>query len=384
MLETVILDFDEKKGVDVEKKLAILLSMTLIIGTLISPVFSVTGQSAASRVQAEPTSIEWTEPDHAIGETFSINIVAYDVVDLWGWSTGIKYDPTVISYVGYEWGDFVAAGVEVLQIEGTIDLTTGETTKAWSEAATGGTPVNAPSLRLITFNFEIVGYGTTLIEIMGDPFTKVSNVEGESYTAPEVNLVSSSFSFMPAANVPPVADFTWTPTFPVAGVDTVTFDASASYDPDGVGIANMTFDFGDGTSVTLYAEPWVTTHLYEAEGTYTVTLIVWDKGKLPYYTELSTTTTKDIKVVPPAPPSGVDVFTIKEWLGRTTLYRERGTGPLAAGSAFAPGETVTLRGYVYYEGLPVIATNVGFQVNDPDGLVIQRFGDSPSVRVGHE
>jgi hypothetical protein len=86
-------------------------------------------------------------------------------------------------------------------------------------------------------------------------------------------------------NLPPVADFSYSPETPVAG-QTVTFDASHSYDPDG-DIVSYEWDFGDetaGTGVTLE-------HVYAAPGTYAVSLTVMDRE----YSK--TTLTKKIKVV---------------------------------------------------------------------------------------
>ena len=68
----------------------------------------------------------------------------------------------------------------------------------------------------------------------------------------------------------PVASFTYSPTDPVVG-ETVTFDASASYDPNGI-IASYGWDFGDGTTGT----GMTVTHIYATAGTYTVTLTVTD------------------------------------------------------------------------------------------------------------
>lgn len=68
----------------------------------------------------------------------------------------------------------------------------------------------------------------------------------------------------------PVASFTYSPTKPQTN-ETVTFDASASYDPDGT-VVNYTWDFGDrATSTGITA-----THSYAMEGSYTVTLQVTD------------------------------------------------------------------------------------------------------------
>ena len=69
-------------------------------------------------------------------------------------------------------------------------------------------------------------------------------------------------------NRPPVAYFIYT----INGLS-VTFDGSASYDPDG----NITFwhwNFGDGTQGTGK----IATHAYTAYGTYHVTLTVTDDG----------------------------------------------------------------------------------------------------------
>lgn len=79
-----------------------------------------------------------------------------------------------------------------------------------------------------------------------------------------------SFTTEGAANQPPVADFTYT----IVGKN-VTFNASASYDPDG-SIINYTWNFGDGS--IGYGE--IVEHTYAANGTYTVTLTVTDNEGL--------------------------------------------------------------------------------------------------------
>ena len=77
-----------------------------------------------------------------------------------------------------------------------------------------------------------------------------------------------------SANRPPNASFTYTPANPPIH-DAVTFDASASYDPDGT-IVSYEWDFGDGN--TTNNSDSVTTHSYTSESDYNVILTVTDDG----------------------------------------------------------------------------------------------------------
>jgi len=88
----------------------------------------------------------------------------------------------------------------------------------------------------------------------------------------------------------PVALFTHSPSYPVAN-DTVTFNASASYDPDGY-ITTYSWDFGD-ENITAVSNP-IITHSYSNYGNYTVTLTVTDNdGLTDVYSEI-------VEVVDPA------------------------------------------------------------------------------------
>ncbi|GEM_PF-2328277 len=72
------------------------------------------------------------------------------------------------------------------------------------------------------------------------------------------------------SNRPPVAAFAADPTAGAAPL-TVSFDASASSDPDG-SIASFAWDFGDGAT----AEGPMVSHTYRVQGTHTVRLTVTD------------------------------------------------------------------------------------------------------------
>jgi PKD repeat protein len=68
------------------------------------------------------------------------------------------------------------------------------------------------------------------------------------------------------------ADFVYTPNPPSAR-ETVTFNASKSYNVDGV-VTSYNWTFGDG-NVTTISNP-ITTHVYETYGNYTVVLTIAD------------------------------------------------------------------------------------------------------------
>jgi PKD repeat protein len=90
----------------------------------------------------------------------------------------------------------------------------------------------------------------------------------------------------------PVASFIFSPAEPIVA-ETVTFNASASNDPDGT-IVSYVWDFGDGDS----DNGAMVEHAYTTVGTYNVTLTVSDND------ELTRTITKTI-TVKEAPPSDI-------------------------------------------------------------------------------
>ena len=99
--------------------------------------------------------------------------------------------------------------------------------------------------------------------------------------------------------VPPIASFTANPNPAVVG-RSVTFDASASRDPDGNVVA-YAWDFGDSTT----GSGAITTHPYAIPGTFNVTLNVTDNDSL------NGTVSHDVVVqaAPPGPQPPVADFT---------------------------------------------------------------------------
>lgn len=107
-------------------------------------------------------------------------------------------------------------------------------------------------------------------------WANASTVYGETNTSNNV----ASMTFTVRQNLPPVADFTYTPSVPNPG-QAVSFDASPSYDPDGEPILDYAWSFGDdqlGTTKQV-------SHVFEIPGTFTVRLTLTDPYNVIVFTE---------------------------------------------------------------------------------------------------
>ncbi|MCK4394570.1 PKD domain-containing protein, partial [Candidatus Bipolaricaulota bacterium] len=96
-----------------------------------------------------------------------------------------------------------------------------------------------------------------------------------------------------ASNVPPVASFFASPTSGEAPLE-VSFDASASYDPDGA-IVSHGWSFGDGDNGSGASA----THTYSAAGTYSAQLTVTDDDGVTD----STSRSIQVSPIPNIPPT---------------------------------------------------------------------------------
>jgi len=134
----------------------------------------------------------------------------------------------------------------------------------------------------------------------------VTDNEGISGTTAKIATISRA----------PVAVFTHDPDFPIVG-ETVTFNASKSYDPNGF-VANYTWNFGDG-NITTVAYP-VLTHIYAVEGNYLVTLKVTDNGG---YTD----TTSDIVGVRNYPTAAFTYTPDYPIAGKSTSFDASSSSP---------------------------------------------------------
>jgi PKD repeat protein len=133
-------------------------------------------------------------------------------------------------------------------------------------------------------------------------------------------------------NQPPVATFTFSPANPVAGA-VVTFNASGSYDPDGV-ITSYAWSFGDGWSGTGSTA----FHAYGGSGAYTVTLTVTDN----LGTTGSTTRTVQVGVTNQPPVAAFNYSPANPVAGAVVTFN--------ASTSYDPDGVITLYTWAFGDG----------------------------------
>jgi PKD repeat protein len=117
-------------------------------------------------------------------------------------------------------------------------------------------------------------------------------------------------------NKPPIASFTYLPLNPHVG-DSILFNASTSYDPDGF-IASYNWDFGDGNT-TRVSDSIIYYH-YEIPGAYNVTLTVVDSG------ELKNATSKEVTITKP-PLAAFIYLPLRPRVGQTIVFNASESKP---------------------------------------------------------
>jgi PKD repeat protein len=117
----------------------------------------------------------------------------------------------------------------------------------------------------LTFTWDTSGVSPGTYTI-----TAEAAVPDDQNQADNTNSTTVKVNPKPQPPQPPTAAFTYSPSKPLVG-QTVLFNASASYDPDGT-IVSYSWDFGDGTT----GSGKTVTHKYAKAGKYTVKLTVTD------------------------------------------------------------------------------------------------------------
>lgn len=224
------------------------------------------------------------------GSFFSVSLTVTGVTDLDGWESKLTFTPGKLAiadavYPGPGDSPFcVDPGtpgcynlpklVAIDNVAGTVSF------GATSIPIPASGPSGTGPLAMITFEVlcnscsDTIGFAG-LDPITGDDPTKLRSVTPAGIVTIQHTRVPGTFSNLPQNA--PTASFTITPGTGAKVNDLVTFDASASRDPDG-SLVQYNWNFGDGTRENVTTP--IHTHRFATAKTYTITLVVVDNADL--------------------------------------------------------------------------------------------------------
>ena len=271
---------------------------------------------------------------HDPGETFKINITVTNVLDL-------DYFEFTLTYPAGQPPPLLT-GKEIAQGDARANLNRREFSDGHvlvnSTAHIGGVKDN--------FTLAIITFGVTN---PGDCTLHISHSILRNTTGGIISHTGLNGSFMTDK---PVAYFTCSKS-PSVNQETV-FDASSSYDPGNMtlpkkGIANYRWDFNDGNNKTT-PDP-ITTHIYTAEGNYSVNLTVTDhEGKTSSFNRTISARiyTHDVAILYAGPPTDLlnhtsNLYETSGELPINVTVMNNGTAP----DGTAPEETFDVTVYAW-------------------------------------
>ena len=272
-------------------------------------------------------------------------------------------------------------------------------------------------------NLDVQGFMEAFPLLGTDPNQVGAQIQGIIPVGAETATAWTSFQVVggpppppPPANQRPVAGFTYSPYYPYVG-QTVVFDASGSYDPDGWIVAyNWDFD----SNGTVDASGRRVSHIFYTAGSHPVTLTVYD-NRGAYASVTHTVWVQGYAPPPPPPPANPGFYVTIEsgnilhiavqghpsWYtahdyeihletdGSFLGVNQQGTGgaiPLGIVPTPTPQSTLDLSGSVsngrvdYYIQVSSDATKIKFKLlldYDGDGTLDQRTDDiyvGPALR----
>ena len=118
--------------------------------------------------------IAWPSASNPIGGTFSVDAyISGALGNVWGWSIGVTWNPSVLSCTGITEGSYLSANGATLFAPGFIDNYIGKVDAGISDAYSTQQVDSASSGVLCTLSFTILSYGNSAIGLTaGTPGTQ--------------------------------------------------------------------------------------------------------------------------------------------------------------------------------------------------------------------
>jgi hypothetical protein len=239
----------------------------------------------------EPLTIEKNP-----GNNFAVNVTVANVTNVYGWGVVLEWKVGLMSFMNAVEGPFLKTGGSTsfpTPSVGASSVMVGCTLLGFPPAVT---PVNGSGV-LATVNLQVVDTGNCSLNLVSG-----TKLECFNFTKGGIDTVFPTSQGSYFHTTRPVADFSWAPKDPALG-ETVTFNATNSYDPDqsykgqtGNGIVSYHWDFGDDTQITE-SDPFAS-HTYSEYTVYAVKLNVTDDdGEWWESAKSLTIVTRDVAVI---------------------------------------------------------------------------------------
>ncbi len=204
---------------------------------------------------------------------FSVNVIAANVTDFYGFEFTLYYNTTSLDGVDVRVGPFLGSDgwSQIFTSRLEINDTIGRVLVAASRYAAFNGVSGTGTIATVDFSANPNGY--SLLDLRGVKFSNsAGNPIGDANLDREVDTVMDGYATTVRANIPPVVDFNTYPAYP-APQQSISFDASTSYDPDGT-ITGYSWKFGDLTT----GSGLLVQHSYAVRGLYNVTLTATDNN----------------------------------------------------------------------------------------------------------
>ncbi len=111
----------------------------------------------------------------SVNTQFSVSIMVSNVQNLWAWQVGLEWNPLVLDYVSFEWGDFAnLTGLTTIRNPPVLDSVSeagffympNTSLPALEAALRPGQPATATVVKLLTVNFNPISDGTSPLTLV--------------------------------------------------------------------------------------------------------------------------------------------------------------------------------------------------------------------------